>query len=156
MVKGLRVENEVDVILRQENIDIAVVTESWFSPKNIDYSNIHGYCMYSKSREIRTEGGVAIFVRNGIPSKSLDIEVPDEFVECVWIEVRPYRLPRGISAITICGIYIVTDSPTSRAAKTIHCAQNVKTMRLCTEFNRSINNIFLICHILWHFQDGRH
>ena len=39
----------------------------------------------------------------------------------------------------------------SRAAKTIHCAQNVKTARLCTEFNKSINNIFLIYHILWHF-----
>ena len=44
----------------------------------------------------------------------------------------------------------------SRTAKAIHCAQNVKTVRLCTEFNKSMNNIFLICHILWHFQDGRH
>ena len=44
----------------------------------------------------------------------------------------------------------------SRAAKPIHCAQNVKTVRLRTEFNKSMNNIFLICHILWHFQDGRH
>ena len=44
----------------------------------------------------------------------------------------------------------------SRAAKTIHCAQNVKTVRLCTEFHKSKSNIFLICHILWHFQDGRH
>ena len=44
----------------------------------------------------------------------------------------------------------------SRAAKVIHCAQNFQTVRLCTEFNKSINNIFLICHILWHFQDGRH
>ena len=30
----------------------------------------------------------------------------------------------------------------SRAAKTILCAQNVKTVRLCTEFNKSINKIF--------------
>ena len=35
----------------------------------------------------------------------------------------------------------------SRVAKPIHCVQNVKTARLCTEFNKSINNIFLICHI---------
>ena len=48
------------------------------------------------------------------------------------------------------------DEAFSRAAKAIHCAQNVKTVRLCTEFNKSINNIFLICHILLHFQDGRH
>ena len=44
----------------------------------------------------------------------------------------------------------------SRAAKHIHCAQNVKTVRLDTKFNKSINNIFLIFHILWYFQDGRH
>ena len=31
---------------------------------------------------------------------------------------------------------------TCRAAKSIHCAQNVKTVRLCTEFNESIKNIF--------------
>ena len=30
----------------------------------------------------------------------------------------------------------------SRGAKPIHCAQNVKTVRLCTEFNKSINNNF--------------
>ena len=35
----------------------------------------------------------------------------------------------------------------SRAAKTIHCAQNVKTVRLSTEFNKSI---------LQHFSDMPH
>ena len=43
----------------------------------------------------------------------------------------------------------------SRAAKPIHCAQNVKTVSLCTEFNKNINNIFLICHILWHLHVGQ-
>ena len=52
---------------------------------------------------------------------------------------------------------IVFSSIISRAsAKDIHCAQNVKPVRLCTEFYKCINNIFLICHILWHFQDGHH
>ena len=32
-------------------------------------------------------------------------------------------------------LYFTESSPLSRAAKTIHCAQNVKTVRLCTEFN---------------------
>ena len=65
------------VITSVQNIDIAVVTESWFSPNSIDYSNIHGNCMYSKSREIRKGGGVAVFVNNGIPSKTLNIQIPD-------------------------------------------------------------------------------
>ena len=50
------------------------------------------------------------------------------------------------------------------AAKHIHCAQNVKTVRLCTELKKKpknkkhigLSNIFLICHILWHFQNGHH
>ena len=35
----------------------------------------------------------------------------------------------------------------SRVAKPIHCAQNVKTMKLCTEYSKRINSIFLICHM---------
>ena len=34
----------------------------------------------------------------------------------------------------------------SRAAKHIYCAQNVKTVRLCTEFNKTVSNIFQICY----------
>ena len=49
-----------------------------------------------------------------------------------------------------------SSTPYSRAAKHIHCAQNVKTMGLCIEFNKPISNVFQICHIPWHFHDSRH
>ena len=37
-----------------------------------------------------------------------------------------------------------------------YCAVSVKSVRFGRECKQSINNIFLICHVLWHFQDGRH
>ena len=33
-------------------------------------------------------------------------------------------------------------------------AEPVKTARLCTEFRNTMSNIFQICPILWHFEDG--
>ena len=72
--------------------------------------DISGYTVYTKSRADRRGGGAAIYVKNGIPSRSLDTEVPDD-LECTWIDVRLHRLPRGVSAITICVVYIVRDSP---------------------------------------------
>ena len=78
--------DEVTVIFQQQNVEIGVFTESWFNPNKKDPSqmNITGYSLFSKSRTVRGGGGVAIYVKNGIPSRSLDIKVPEE-LECTWI-----------------------------------------------------------------------
>ena len=38
----------------------------------------------------------------------------------------------------------------------VNCAHFVKSWRLSTVILIYMNYSFLICHILWHFQDGRH
>ena len=43
-----------------------------------------------------------------------------------------------------------------RPQKWHYCAVSVKSVRFGRECKQSKSNIFLICHILWHFQDGRH
>ena len=43
-----------------------------------------------------------------------------------------------------------------RPRKWHYCAVYVKSVRFGRECKQSKSNIFLICHILWHFQDGRH
>ena len=43
-----------------------------------------------------------------------------------------------------------------RPQKWYYCAVSVKSVRFGRECKQSKSNIFLICHILWHFQDGRH
>ena len=84
---------------------------------------------------------------------------PSFYMDWKWLKAPGYRLPINVwNMHTFFYPVLITTMRQilSRVAKAIHCAQNVKTVRLCTEFNKSINNIFLICHILWHFQDGRH
>ena len=67
--------------------------------------NINGYSLFSKCRELRCGGGVAIYIKDGIPVQTIDVQVPDE-LECVWVLVRPTRLPGGVSAIAVCAVYI--------------------------------------------------
>ncbi len=103
---------EAEVIFNQNQIDIGVVTESWFStniPEN--QLNIPNYNLHSKPRTGKGGGGVALYVKEDIPSTPFeDITVPPE-LECMWIKIRPKRLPRHISCIAVCVVYITTKSP---------------------------------------------
>ncbi|CAH1259201.1 Hypp2194 [Branchiostoma lanceolatum] len=88
------------------------VSESWFSPSMPDqYQSIDGYTVYSKCRTTRRGGGVAVYVRDSIPSSTIsDVTVPQN-LECLWVKVRPYRLPRHLSSIALCCLYSPPQSP---------------------------------------------
>lgn len=52
-----------------------------------------------------------MYVKNSFSANLItDINVPDE-LECVWVMVRPHRLPRDVSTIAVCAVYIPPDSP---------------------------------------------
>lgn len=72
---------------------------------------IDGYTLFSKCRPIRRGGGVPLYIRDCVPSYPLTfISVPDH-LECLWVKVRPPRLPRHISAIAVCMVYSPPQSP---------------------------------------------
>ena len=104
-------KDELGSILRLVKADVCILSETWFTPTMLACQlDFGGFTTYSKCRTDRRGGGVAIHVKNDIPSKLLSINVPDE-LECVWVEARPRRLPRGLSAIIFCVVYITTGSP---------------------------------------------
>lgn len=92
--------------------DVAVVTETWFSEAHpLTALEVDGYNVFSKHRQERRGGGVAIFVRDSIQCRQLtEYTVPDE-IECLWIQIRPHRLPRPLTAIALGGIYSPPNSP---------------------------------------------
>ena len=51
------------LLLHEQHVDIAVVTETWFSDATITAVEISQFSMYSKSRQDRRGGGVAVYVR---------------------------------------------------------------------------------------------
>ncbi|KAI8513803.1 hypothetical protein Bbelb_081270 [Branchiostoma belcheri] len=70
-----------------------------------------GFTAFLRCRSGQRGGGVAVYVRENIPSRELkEIRVPEE-LDCLWVWVRPHRLPRSVSAIAVCGVYIPPDSP---------------------------------------------
>merc|ERR1711895_105184 len=52
----------------------------------------------------RASGGVSILVKEGIPIINLNIKVPDH-IECIWLALRPKKLPRAISIIIVACLY---------------------------------------------------
>ena len=94
--------DETEVILTQTDTQIFIVSETWFHSELPDPDvNIPHYNLFTKSRQDKGGGGVAVYVKI-VPS------VPDE-LECVWVMVRPNRLPREVSAIAVCAVYIPPD-----------------------------------------------
>lgn len=95
--------DEFSAQLTTSGVDVSVITESWLhSYINSAYITIPGYVLYRKDRPNREGGGVCAFVTIIIPYKRrTGLEHP--VFECMWLWLRPHRLPRPLSSI-ICGI----------------------------------------------------
>ena len=104
--------DEAAVILTQNNIDICIVSETWHhSDLPVQALNIDNYHLFLKSRQHQRGGGVALYIRKHIHAKVLtDITVPEE-LECLWVLLRPDRLPRGVSSLAVCAVYNPPNSP---------------------------------------------
>ena len=79
--------NKVDGVMRNNNVDIAVITETWLTaavPQQA--ADIAGYCTHHGMRDHKNKKskgrGVAIYIRDTIPVQSLDIKVPVG-LECI-------------------------------------------------------------------------
>ena len=97
---------ETEVILKSNNIDIAVFSETWLTNDTADRLPFNDYQKFNLMRKDfeRCSGGVSIFVKNNIPAARLNIKVPDG-MECLWTTIRPNWLPRSVSNIIVCGLY---------------------------------------------------
>ena len=97
---------EVELTLNQNNVDIAVFTETWLSNDTSKQLPFNDYVKFHMIREnvLRHSGGVSVFVHKNIPATKLKVKVPEQF-EVIWVSVRPNWLPRTISNIIICGTY---------------------------------------------------
>ena len=87
--------DELEGVFKLNDVDVAVITEIWMSTAVPDECNhINGYCTFRKRRPLALGrgGGIALYVKNKIPTQHLDIEIPHE-LECIWMKIRPHRLP---------------------------------------------------------------
>ena len=103
---GYNKSPELQEILDLNNIDIACLTETWLSESNKDEMSFTDYYCFNLVRKnvLRASGGVSILVKEGVPTNNLNINVP-EHIECLWLSLRPKKLPRSISIIIVACLY---------------------------------------------------
>ena len=67
---------DLSVMLEQNNIDIACLTETWLSESNKDRMYFENYVCFNRVRENvrKASGGVSILVKEGIPTITLNIK----------------------------------------------------------------------------------
>ncbi|KAI8481124.1 hypothetical protein Bbelb_411380 [Branchiostoma belcheri] len=98
--------DEFELTLQQYKVDIAIVTETWFSTAMpSEFLNVDNYTLFATSRTDRRGGGVAIYTHENVQARPIfHVQVPPE-LECMWAWVRPKRLPREVPSIALCATY---------------------------------------------------
>ena len=70
------------------NIDIAVITETWFKSRHTDQAvPIPGYNIFRRDRPKRRGGGVAIYARTNINAKPCALTPLDPRIELLWVQL---------------------------------------------------------------------
>ena len=88
-----------------KNVDIACLTETWLK-EEVPNELIHipDFNIFSNDRAHKRGGGVAIYVKDSIPvSLWPDLLHPD--FETLWLTLRPLKMPRMFSHVSIGVVY---------------------------------------------------
>ena len=111
---------EFALLLDHLCIDIAAVSETWLHEGiENDILSIPNYNLVRQDRFFGRGGGVCAFVSNSIPYKRwTDLENP--LYECLWLSLRPHRLPRKISYIVMGILYSPPDKSAQDQRDTIN------------------------------------
>jgi len=95
--------DENDCCLQQNLVDIACITETWLNPLiPSSLTDIDGYVTYRDDG--RQGGGVAIFVKEGLLCRLLDLPNVHQF-DTLWLLYRHPRMPRELSHVLLGCVY---------------------------------------------------
>jgi hypothetical protein len=98
---------EISEISKLNDTNIICLTESWCNTDIPDDAiGISNYSFYRRDRQDgRAGGGLICYINENIPVVKLWSELNEIDLETLFITIRPKRLPRGISSITVGVVY---------------------------------------------------
>ena len=98
-IRGLvNKQDDLGRILSENDIDVALLCETWLNESNTHRVHISGYNFIHKNRQNRKGGGVAIFIKNCLKHRKLNIELPD--MESISVEIKT-----DTNNMTFCSTY---------------------------------------------------
>ena len=91
-------------------MEFVTVTETWLNDEVVNQLiQVNKYNIFRNDRSHVRGGGVCAFVCTDIPStRRKDLENPA--FECLWLWMRPYRLPRQLTGLICCVLYNPPDT----------------------------------------------
>lgn len=99
--------DEIECVARQNKADVICVTESWLT-KDIPVSAIamSDFTVFRKDRSVSRGCGLAVYLNSTIRCETLSQFVnPGNVAECLWLQLRPRRLPRSVSSVLVAVIH---------------------------------------------------
>ena len=107
--------DELMILANTYKLDNIALTETWFGPRTPSENfNLPGFSLFSRARQERTGGGVALYAKHEFKPRQLPVNVPDD-IEALWVLMRPCRLPRQVSCLIICVVYYPPCHPSAEA-----------------------------------------
>ena len=102
----IRKTDQLEAVLRENDVDIACTTETWLTQSvPSELVDIHGYVTHRSDRKNgRRGGGVAVFVRHSLPCVRLSALETNNF-ETIWLLYRQARMPRAVSHVVVGAVY---------------------------------------------------
>ena len=101
-----KIDEVREFIIRNE-IDLALITETWLKESVTDtVVDIPEFTLLRRDRKSENHGGVCAYIKASRYKYKLlsNLNCCDDH-ECLWIHLRPNRLPRGIPCIITTVIY---------------------------------------------------
>lgn len=112
--------DELALLINQHHVSVAAISESWLHD-GIDSSvvNVPGYTLFRRDRLHGRGGGVCAFVSDAIPCKR-QFDLENASFECMWLWLRPHRLPRSITGI-VSGVVYSPPGTTAQDQRNLTC-----------------------------------
>ncbi|KAJ7398094.1 mitochondrial fission process protein 1 [Pitangus sulphuratus] len=79
-------QEELEAIMQQESYDVVAIMETWWDDWHNWSAAVDGYILFRRDRQGRRGGGVALYLRESLDS--VELEVSDNMVECLWVRIR--------------------------------------------------------------------
>ena len=97
--------DEVSDAITYANLDLACITETWLHDHiHNNVISIPEYNLVRRDRIDITHGGFCTYTKKGLKYTILE-DLYDDKIEAIWPQLRPLRLPRGLSCIIIANVY---------------------------------------------------
>ena len=129
---------EVPHVVQDAKLEFICTIKSWLKPHIQDFFvEIDGYHLVRRAREEIMHGGVFTFIKDTIPFSIVE-DLADKSLEVLWLDIRPYRLPRGVNNIIVGVIYL---PPLASNSEMLVYLIN------CPLSNRAIPTVGLFCSV---------